>query len=292
MVRSKIALITAGGLDFYHTKEEFYMPFNDTVVRLGLTLGDCTGIGPELVAAYLAQASLPHQSCIIVIGDKRVFDRGARFAGVSPEIIWYGKDDRLPAQAGSVLGIDIGNIDPSNLPLGRADAESGRLSGETLAWTIEYAQKGGLDSISFAPLNKSALFSGGWKYPDQHRMFADLLGYRSYFSEMNVLEGLWLSRVTGHVSMRKALDLITPASILEAIRLNARMLLGSGNKTPRIAVVALNPHAGEAGLFGTEEIDIIAPAVAAAQAALGLDISGQWPADSAYRKAFEAPLTG
>lgn len=264
---------------------------NDTI-RLGLTLGDCTGIGPELVAAYLAAEELPSGTTIALIGDRRVFERGAAFAGVSPTVVWHDGADALRPQPGAVLGIDLGNIDPEALPMGRSDAASGRLTGETLAWAIDYARAGHLDSITFAPLNKRALFDGGWRYADEHQMFADLLEHRTYFSEMNVLGEHWLSRVTGHVSLRKALDLVTPDAILDAIRLNARMLLGSGKKNPRIAVAALNPHAGEGGLFGTEEIDIIAPTVAAAREELGLDISGPWPADSVYRQAFDGAYDG
>ena len=98
--------------------------------------------------------------------------------------------------------------------------------------------------------------------------------------------------MTGHVSLRRALDLVTSQAILDAIRLNATMLLASGNPSPRIAVAALNPHAGAGGLFGTEEIEIIAPAVEAARAELGLDITGPWPADSVYRQAFDGAFDG
>lgn len=261
-------------------------------IRLGLTLGDCTGIGPELVAACLAREPLPENARIVVIGDRRVFERGAAYAGVGPRIAWHGAGDDVVWGQARIAGIDLGNTDPDALPTGKADATSGRLTGETLRWAIDYARRGGVDAISFAPLNKRALFDGGWRYADEHQMFADLLEHRSYFSEMNVLGSHWLSRVTGHVSLRRALDLVTSQAILDAIRLNATMLLASGNPSPRIAVAALNPHAGEGGLFGTEEIEIIAPAVEAARAELGLDITGPWPADSVYRQAFDGAFDG
>lgn len=261
-------------------------------IRLGLTLGDCTGVGPELVAACLAREPLPENAQIVVIGDRRVFERGATFAGARPRIAWReaGEGD-IPSEE-KIVGIDLGNIEPDALPMREADAESGRLTGETLRWAIDYARRGGVDAISFAPLNKRALFDGGWRYADEHQMFADLLEHRAYFSEMNVLGSHWLSRVTGHVSLREALDLVTREAILDAIRLNAAMLVASGNKNPRIAVAALNPHAGEGGLFGMEEIEIIAPAVEAARAELGLDITGPWPSDSVYRQAFDGAFDG
>jgi 4-hydroxythreonine-4-phosphate dehydrogenase len=147
------------------------------------------------------------------------------------------------------------------------------------------AQRGEVDAITFAPLNKRALFDGGWKFPDEHQMFASLLRHNGYFSEMNVLDGQWMSRVTGHVSLRKALDEITPERIADAITLANRMMRRAGIAAPRIAVAALNPHGGENGLFGTEEIDIIRPLVER-MAATGIDCRGPFPADTIYIKAF------
>lgn len=262
------------------------MTHREPPVRIGLTLGDCTGIGPELVALFLSKAGPEILASLCLVGDRRVFERGARFAGVNPEVRWFSDGIPKREKVGGLIGIDLGNTDPDNLPLGCADAASGQLTGATLAEAIRMAQQGELDGIVFAPLNKRALFDGGWEFLDEHQMFADMLGHREYFSEMNVLGDIWLSRVTGHVSLRQALDMVTADSIFAAIRLNAHMLLGAGCSAPRIAVAALNPHAGENGLFGMEEIEIIAPAVAKAREDLGLDITGPWPADSVYRQAF------
>jgi 4-hydroxythreonine-4-phosphate dehydrogenase len=154
-----------------------------------------------------------------------------------------------------------------------------------LAEAVRLAMKGDIDGVTFAPLNKAALHGGGWKFPDEHKMFAHLLGHKGYFSEMNVLDGQWMSRVTSHVSLRTALDQITHDSIIEAIELVNRTMQRAGMEKPRIAVAALNPHAGENGLFGREEIDLIGPAVKAA-AETGIDCKGPFPADTIYIKAF------
>jgi len=168
---------------------------------------------------------------------------------------------------------------------GKASAESGRLTGETLSRAIDLAKAGEVDAITFAPLNKRAMFDGGWKFPDEHKMFANLLGHQGYFSEMNVLDGQWMSRVTGHQSLREALDGINPESITDAIKLADRMMRKAGVATPRIAVAALNPHAGEGGLFGRDEIEMIRPTVEAA-AKSGIACSGPFPADTVYIRAF------
>jgi 4-hydroxy-L-threonine phosphate dehydrogenase PdxA len=122
-------------------------------------------------------------------------------------------------------------------------------------------------------------------------MFAHLLGHEGHFAEMNVLDGQWMSRVTGHLSMREALDQITKPNIVDAIQLADRTMRRAGIARPRLAVAALNPHAGEGGLFGREEIDIIGPAVAEA-AAHGVDCRGPFPADTIYLKAFAGEYDG
>jgi 4-hydroxy-L-threonine phosphate dehydrogenase PdxA len=107
------------------------------------------------------------------------------------------------------------------------------------------------------------MYDGGWKFPDEHKMFAYLLGHRGYFSEMNVLDNQWMSRVTSHVSLRQAVEQINRPAIEAAIELATMMMKKAGIAAPRLAVAALNPHGGEGGLFGMEEIEIIRPAVAA-----------------------------
>jgi 4-hydroxythreonine-4-phosphate dehydrogenase len=172
------------------------------------------------------------------------------------------------------------------LPRGEVSAESGRLTGDTLAYAIGLAARGEVDAVTFAPLNKAALHAGGWKYPDEHKMFAHLLRHQGYFSEMNVLGNQWMSRVTSHVSLRGALDLITARSIEDAIILSDRMMRRAGIAKPRIGVAALNPHGGEGGLFGRDEIEMIAPTVNKV-AATGIDCRGPFPADTVYLRAFQ-----
>ncbi|RDC75311.1 4-hydroxythreonine-4-phosphate dehydrogenase [Rhodovulum sp. 12E13] len=255
---------------------------------LALIPGDPTGIGPELTARILAEGKLADVARFVVVGDRRVLERGARFAGVTLEIAEVAS----PAAArfdGPVQLVDLGNTDPDALPLGEADAEAGRLTGETLARAIEFALAGDVEAITFAPLNKRALYDGGWRFPDEHKMFAHLLGHAGQFSEMNVLDGLWMTRVTSHVALREALDQITEARIVDALHLADRTMKGAGIDAPRIAVAALNPHGGEGGLFGREEIDIIAPAVERARAE-GIDCRGPFPSDTVYLKAFRGEV--
>src|SRR5207237_3473299 len=187
--------------------------------------------------------------------------------------------------------LDLGNYDPAAMPQGKVSPESGRLTGETLEHAIDLALARRLDAITFAPLNKAALHAGGWRFNDEHQMFAHLTRHDGYFGEMNVLDNLWMSRATSHVSLRTALEQLSSARIDAALSLADATMRSAGFTTPRIAVAALNPHAGEGGLFGREEIEIIAPAVAEA-AKRGIACKGPYPADTVFLKAFGGEFDG
>jgi 4-hydroxythreonine-4-phosphate dehydrogenase len=258
---------------------------------LGLMLGDCTGIGPEQCARVLSDGRLADAANLVVIGDARVLEMGARDANVALDIRRIERPEDAVKVKDGVAVVDLGNIDPSRIPRGQISAESGRLTGETLKHMIELALAGRIDGIVFAPLNKAALHAGGWKYNDEHIMFARLTNHQGYHGEMNVLDNKWMSRATSHVSLREALDQLTPERIDEALTLAHETMKGAGFANPRIAVAALNPHGGENGLFGREEIEVIAPAVARG-AARGIACKGPFPADTVFIKGFGDEFDG
>jgi 4-hydroxythreonine-4-phosphate dehydrogenase len=243
---------------------------------IGLMLGDPTGIGPEQCARVLSDGRLADVAHLRVFGDARVLEQGARDAGVT---------------LGDVDLVDLGNFDPARVPRGAVSPESGRIAGETLQHMIERARAGEIEGITFAPLNKGALHAGGWRFNDEHQMFSSLTKHQGFFGEMNVLDNLWMSRVTSHVALRTAIDQVTPQRIDDALTLADATMRGAGFSNPRIAVCALNPHAGEGGLFGREEIEIIAPAVAKA-AARGIGCKGPFPSDTVFLKAFAGEFDG
>jgi 4-hydroxy-L-threonine phosphate dehydrogenase PdxA len=258
---------------------------------IGLMHGDASGIGPEQCARVLADGRLRAIARLAVVGDARVLALGAQDANVSlrwrryetpTDVDW--SDDATPV-------IDLCNFDPATLRRGEVSPDAGRTAGDTLKAMVEWALAGQLDGITFAPLNKAALNAGGWRFRDEHQLFAHLTGHEGAFSEMNVLDGLWMSRVTSHVSLRAALDEITGERIGQMLALADDTLRGAGVAHPRIAVAALNPHGGEGGLFGREEIDVIAPAVARA-AASGIGCRGPFPADTVFLKAFDGEFDG
>ena len=224
-------------------------------------LGDATGIGPEISAKVLASGATLGVSRIVVIGDVRVLEMGMRDAGVTiPFRVCRGVEEARRS-SGAVPVIDLGNLDPGRVARGQISEESGRICGETLKFMIEQALTGGLDGISFAPLNKAALHRGGWTFHDEHQMFATLTNHTGFFGEMNVIPEFATFRVTSHVALRDAVNMITVDRVENAVRLAHSTLRAMGHNLPRIGVAALNPHCGESGLFGDEEIRIIRPAI-------------------------------
>ena len=258
---------------------------------LGLSLGDMTGIGPEISVKLLASGKLRDVARILVIGDARVFELGCRDAGVKPG--WRGYDSAAAVDwsRDEIPLLDLRNVDPATIPRGEASAESGRLSGETLQRMTELAHAGEIEGVTFAPLNKGALHKGGWKYLDEHQMFAAWNEHKGFFGEMNVIEQFSTFRVTSHVALRQALDMITPERIASAVHLANDSLRAAGIARPRIGVAALNPHCGEGGLFGDEEIRLIAPAVRRL-AEEGIAVSGPISSDAIFLKALKGEVDG
>ena len=258
---------------------------------LGLMLGDMTGIGPEISARLLAAGTLRDIARIVVIGDARVLQLGCKDAGVSPAWRSYPSVSAIDWSLDEIALVDLGNIDPATIPRGEISPESGRLTGETLQHMIGLALAGELEGICFAPLNKAALHRGGWKYPDEHQMFAALTQHEGFFGEMNVIKEFATFRVTSHVALRQAIEMITPQRITSAVRLADATLKAAGIAAPRIAVAALNPHSGEGGLFGDEEIRIIRPTVDTLRGQ-GVQCTGPVSSDVIFLKALKGEYDG
>jgi 4-hydroxythreonine-4-phosphate dehydrogenase len=186
--------------------------------------------------------------------------------------------------------VAIGEVPPACPP-----AQAGRLAGEytigTLRAGVAALRSGGIDALVYAPLNKQSMKLAGLSHSDELHFFAELLEHSGPVSEINVCGRLWTSRVTSHVPLREVADLLTGEKIREVARLLHRTVVKSGIASPAIAVAGLNPHAGEGGLLGTEEIDTIAPAVAQLRAE-GLDVIGPLPADTLFLAARRGDFHG
>jgi 4-hydroxythreonine-4-phosphate dehydrogenase len=261
---------------------------------IAFAMGDAAGIGSEVMAGVLTDPEVLAAARFLVIGDRRVLARGAQAAGVTINLPVIGPEDALPpAEAGPVL-IDLGHLDPATAPFGEVGAASGGFALENFRTALAFAAAGRVDAVAFTPFNKGANRLAYPPYEDEIVFVSELLGSYAPASEFNVLDGLWNARVTSHVPLKDVAGLLTGARIIENLRLTDAALRASGLTAPRIAVAGLNPHAGDGGNFGQEEIDIIAPAVAAAKAQ-GIGCDGPYPADTVFVRArrgdFDAVLT-
>jgi 4-hydroxythreonine-4-phosphate dehydrogenase len=250
-------------------------------------LGDPTGIGPEVAIKLLNRPQTHAQARVLVVGDHRIFQQAAKHQGFDwpvrlvtrgQEVVWPSAGTR------EILMVDLNNIDPGVVTPGSADPAMGWRVGETLQVMTHMALNNEIDAVCFAPLNKGAINRGGWKYLDEHAMFADWNQHQGYYGEVNIIPMFCTFRVTSHVSLREAVDLVIPERIEGAVTLAHTVLKGLGHQTPRIGVAALNPHSGEGGLFGDEEITIIRPTLQKLTAA-GLSTEGPYPSDTVFLKA-------
>ncbi len=228
--------------------------------------GRCDRHRPGAVARVVSDGRLADAARIVVFGDRRVLEMGARDAGVELSIRPVETAERIDWDSPGVPLIGSRQHRPGGVStrrgLGRLRPADGRHVGCRGAAGPE--RRAGRHHLR--PLNKAALHAGGWRFPDEHKLFAHLLGHQGYFSEMNVLDGQWMSRVTSHVPLRTAVEQINRRASSRRSSWSTRTMRRAGIARPRIAVAALNPHAGENGLFGRDEIDVIAPAVRAAAA--------------------------
>ncbi|WP_042880734.1 4-hydroxythreonine-4-phosphate dehydrogenase PdxA [Cupriavidus necator] len=253
--------------------------------RIAMVLGDPAGIGPELIARLLADPATCEQADILLIADRDEWRRGMQVAGVELSL----EETDVAAFAEGAPRLYHWQLpEKPGFQRGVATAEGGRYSLGTLALALELAQAGQADAILFGPLNKSSLHAAGMAHNDELHWFAEQLDYHGNFCEFNVLDGLWTSRVTSHVALKDVPAMITQPSVGAAIDLIDQALRRAGMARPRIAVCGLNPHNGDNGAFGREEIDVIAPAVAAARER-GVNAEGPFPADTIFLKVQGGP---
>ena len=261
--------------------------------RLALVMGDPAGIGAELMAHLLADAELGDTRAV-VIGDRRVLGAGEAVAGVELALPVVRTPKAALASNAPIVVLDTANLDPSSIRMGEVSAEGGRAVLQNLEAALGMAKRGEVDAITFTPFNKQALRLGGNPFNDELEFIVDRLGADAAVGEFNVLERLWNARVTSHVPLRHVADLLTTDRIVSRLQLTVATMRAAGVENPRVAVAALNPHAGEGGAFGTEDDEVIAPAVAEARA-LGIDVKGPFPSDTVFLRArdghFDAVLT-
>ena len=228
---------------------------------LALFTGDPAGIGPELVQKLLLNPAVEKAGRVFLIGQKGSIQ-------TPTNVEWH----------------DWPGYNTPAFPTATASARNGAYMLDALAAGAALVRDGQADAFCFAPLNKTALRLGGMHQEDELRWFAEFLAYKGVCGELNVLQDLWTSRVTSHVPLKEVSALLSSHKVFESIKMIFNALKASGKASPRLAVCGLNPHNGDNGNYGDEEIRIIAPGVEMARAS-GLPAEGPFPADTAFVRA-------
>jgi 4-hydroxythreonine-4-phosphate dehydrogenase len=254
----------------------------DNLPLIAITLGDVAGIGPEVVVKALALPEVWDVCRPLVIGDARALTE-ARLGVPIPRLRVITQPEDATFDAGTLTLLDLGNLDPADAPLGQISTEAGRAAVEYVLKATELAMSGAVDAVATAPLNKEAMHLAGFDYIGHTEILADVT-HTPRCTTMLATPGLRVTHVTRHIPFRSIADHLTIDGVLDTIVLTHEGMKVLGFPQPRLAVAGLNPHNGDNGLMGREELDIIAPAVAAAQDQ-GIDARGPIPADSVFFQA-------
>jgi 4-hydroxythreonine-4-phosphate dehydrogenase len=261
---------------------------------VAFAMGDPAGISPELAAKLLAMDDIRSAAQIVVFGDRRILDGGAQVAGVAVDVETVAPGEALPTSASRPVFVDLKNLSPDQVTPATATIEGGRFATENFRRALELANSGGADAVFFTPFNKKAMRLAYDGYDDEIRFIRDVLKTTGPASEFNVLGELWNARVTSHIPLSAVAAAITEEAILRGLDLTNSAMRAAGFARPRIAVAGLNPHAGDGGNFGREEIDVIEPAVRRG-AERGIAVEGPFPSDTVFLRAkngdFDAVLT-
>lgn len=250
---------------------------------IGITMGDPSGIGPEICIKALSDKKVYDISRPVIIGDAKVIDKAAGMFGVDIEINQINKPDEGAFVYGKIDVLHMDTIDMSELIFGQVSAASGKAAFLAVKKAIGLAMLDELDATVTGPINKEALNLAGYHFAGHTEIYAHYTNTKEY--TMLLAEGnLRVVHVSTHVSLREACDLVKKDRVLSIIVMAEAACRSFGISKPRIGVAGLNPHAGENGLFGSEETDEIIPAVYEARKR-GIDASGPIPADTLFSKA-------
>jgi 4-phospho-D-threonate 3-dehydrogenase / 4-phospho-D-erythronate 3-dehydrogenase len=250
---------------------------------LALTVGDPVGIGPEITVRTLVEAGTHAPARGVVVADPVVLNRAVDACGLRAQVRTVESWRRLPEPAPGVVDcLDIGVLGDTELPWGKVDARAGRAAIRAIETAAQAALEGQVAGMVTGPINKESIWAAGSSHLGHTEMLGALTGV-SEQSTMFVVRGKKIFFATRHLSLRRALDEVSVDQQLSSIDASLRALRVFGHDVPRLAVAAINPHGGESGAFGDEEIVHLAPAVQRSRAQ-GSEVSGPIPADSVFHQ--------
>jgi 4-phospho-D-threonate 3-dehydrogenase / 4-phospho-D-erythronate 3-dehydrogenase len=248
---------------------------------VAVTMGDASGIGPEVIVKAFQNAEIQNISRTFVIGDARIMKSALKFAKDHSIDINPIKDVREARFARGVIDVlDLANLEPSKVKIGQVCGPCGKAAIEYLEKAIKLAMGKDIDAITTAPINKEAIRKAGYKFAGHTELLAKRTKTKNY-AMMFVSDPFWIMLVTTHLPLNKVSKAISKKKVLQTIKLANEFLYNIRGKKPKIGVAGLNPHAGEGGIFGSEEKKAIKPAVEEAKK-MGINVKGPISPDGIF----------
>ncbi len=257
---------------------------------LAVTVGDPAGIGPEIAVRAAVDDDVRSRARVLLVGDADIVRRAAKLCDLDAPVRAIDDPAAASQEAGSIDVLDIGIAPAGEIVPGRVSALAGRSAVTAVETATRLALDRRVDAVVTAPINKEAIWAAGSQHLGHTEMLGELTGAKES-TTMFVVRDLKIFFTTRHTSLLKAVGQITRDRVGAAIESSLTALRVFGHPRPRLAVAAVNPHGGEGGNFGREEIDEIAPAVEAARSA-GADVTGPVPADSVFYQALQGRYDG
>ena len=257
---------------------------------IAVAMGDAAGIGPELIVKALGDGNAYGICKPLVIGAPKVIEDIAHRIGANIQIRYIQEADQARFEPPYVDVLCPEGLSIENVRFGKLDPAMGQAAALCLRRAFELVMEGRVRGVVSAPLNKEAFHLAGYEYADELEYLADFTGSQNTLM-FGVASSIWTVMVTEHIAFREIIGFVKKERILSYIHHMQNLLKQTGNAEPRIAVAALNVHAGEGGLFGREEIDEIAPAIQQAKER-GIDVQGPVPADMVFVRALAGDFHG
>jgi 4-hydroxythreonine-4-phosphate dehydrogenase len=249
---------------------------------IGITIGDPAGIGAEITVRALSRKEIYKKSRPVVIGSKSVIKDAIKMIPSNLELNVINDIEEIKGEFGIIDLLDLDNIRLDEFKYGQVNVKAGQASLDYIYKGIDLAMAKQIDAVVTGPIHKESIKAAGSPHAGHTEIFATRTKTKDY-AMMLADKHLKVIHVSTHVSLREACDLVKKERVLIVIRLADKALKDLGVKTPKIGVAGLNPHAGEGGLFGREEIEEIIPAIKQAQK-VGINVEGPIPPDTIFSK--------
>lgn len=251
--------------------------------RIGITMGDPAGIGPEVVLKAVAEAEIRRVCVPVLIADAQLLAHTARTLDLQSGYDIIRRDEKLPDKISEPVIFHLDNIEGSIEP-GIESAAAGKAAAGYIEAAVQLCAAGSIDAIATAPINKRALFLGGYSFPGHTEFLAHLTGAEEYAMAF-VAANLRIVLLSTHVPLAQAIRMVERDRLVKTINLAHRELQRWGIAQPRLAVAALNPHGAEGGLFGVEEAAEIVPAIEECRQSGEINVHGPFSADTVFLRA-------